>query len=96
MTNLKNLYDVQCVKIAGVVGIGIHLYSSAINNNHFQGIYDDFVNGELFGGTLKAAVPFLLPDCVSLYSRKKAKKEVQGKINDLEQTIKQLEKAEKN
>ena len=88
--------DVQCVKIAGVVGIGIHLYSLAINNNHFQGIYEDFVNGEHFRGTLKAAVPFLLPYCVSLYSRTKAKKEVQGKINDLEQTIKQLEEAEKN
>jgi len=53
MTNLRWIYDTQCVKTAGVVGIGIHLYSSAINNNHFQGISEDFTNGEHFKwGTL--------------------------------------------
>lgn len=88
---LRDLYDVQCVKVAGVVGTGIHLYSLAINNDHFQGIYEDFTNGEFFRVTLKATAPFLFPYFVSLYVRKKAKKEMQGKINDLEQTIKKLE-----
>ena len=93
-STLRALYDYQCVKIAGIVGTGIHFYSTAINNEHFQGIYDDFANGQYVRGTLKAAVPFLLPYGVSLYSRKKAKREVQGKINDLELKIKQLEEAQ--
>lgn len=92
---LRELYDSQCVRIAGVVGTGIHLYSLGINNDHFRGIYEDFVNGQYLRGTLKATVPFLLPYCVSLYSRKKVKREVQGKINDLELKIKQIEEAQR-
>lgn len=87
---IQKLYDSQCVKIAGVVGTGIHLYSQAINNNHFEGIYEDFANGEYVRGTLKAVVPILLPYAVSYYSRKKAQKEVKGKISALENKIKEL------
>ena len=90
-SRLRGLYDSQCVKLAGIVGTGIHLYSLAINNSHFKGIYDDFTNGEYLKGALKATVPILLPYCVSLYSRKKAKREVQEKIKGLEQTIVRLE-----
>lgn len=89
---LKGWYDTQCMKIAGVVGTGIHLYSSAINNDHFQGIYQDLTEGQYFKGSLKVIVPLLLPYCVSLYARNKAKKEVQGKINELEEKICELEK----
>ncbi len=89
---LRELYDSKCVKIAGVVGTGIHLYSSAINNSHFQGVYEDFANGQYLRGTLKATVPFLLPYCVSLYSRKKVKREVKGIIEGLEGKIKELER----
>lgn len=92
VSRLGELYDYQCAKIAGLVGTGIHLYSTAINDKHFQSIYEDFTNEQYIRGTLKATVPFLLPYCVSLYSRKKAKREVQEKINDLELKIKQLYK----
>lgn len=88
---IQKLYDSQCIKIAGVVGTGIHLYSQAINNNHFQGIYEDFANGEYLIGTLKAVVPLALPYAVSYYSRKKAQKEVKGRISTLENRIKDLE-----
>lgn len=89
---LKNLYESQCLKIAGVVGTGIHLYSQAVNNNHFQEIYEDFANGNYIRGTLKTAVPLLLPYFVSLYARKKAKREMKEKIRGLENKINQLEK----
>ena len=90
MTNLKKLRDAQCAKIAVVVGAGIHGYTFTINNDHFQGILEDFTNGQYLKGALKTTVPILLPYCVSLYSRIKAKNEVQGKINNLEETIRQL------
>ncbi|MFA5797096.1 MAG: hypothetical protein WC916_03625 [Candidatus Woesearchaeota archaeon] len=85
--NIKNLYDTSCLKIAGVVGTGIHLYSAAINSQHFEGIYQDFATGHLIGGTLKATVPFILPYCVSFYARRKAQKEFTKKISDLENKI---------
>lgn len=88
---IKKLYEPQCVKIAGVVGTGIHLYSQAINNNHFQGIYEDFANGEYLRGTLKAVVPIALPYAVSHFARKKAQKEAKGKISALESRIQELE-----
>ena len=85
------MYDSQSVKIAGLVGAGIHLYSQAINSNHFEGIYEDFANGEYVKGTLKAGVPLLLPYAASYYSRREAQKEVKGKISALENRIKELE-----
>ncbi len=88
---IQKLYDPQCVKIAGVVGTGIHLYSQAINNNHVQGIYEDFANGEYLRGTLKAVVPIALPYAVSYFARKKAQKEAKGKISALENRIRELE-----
>ena len=88
---MRELYDYECVKIAGVVGTGIHVYSTAINSEHLQSIYEDFANGQYIRGTLKAAVPFLLPYGVSFYARKKAKREVQERISTLESKIKQLE-----
>jgi len=91
MKKIKNkilkLYDKSCMKISGVVGIGIHLYSTIINTGHFQGIYDDFINERYVVGTLKTIIPYVLPYSVSFYARKKAKKEVQEKIGELEKTI---------
>ena len=88
---MREIYDYECVKIAGVVGTGIHLYSTAINSEHLQGIYEDFANGQYIRGTLKSVVPFLLPYGVSFYTRKRAKREVRERISALESKIKQLE-----
>lgn len=88
---VTKLYDTACLKTAGVVGTGIHLYSLILNNQHFQGIVDDFSNHKYLQGTLKVAFPLILPYAVSLYSRRKAQKEVQGKISKLEEKIKVLE-----
>ncbi|MGV8150449.1 MAG: hypothetical protein ACP5NV_01850 [Candidatus Woesearchaeota archaeon] len=87
---IKKLYDPQCVRIAGVVGTGIHLYSQAINNQHFQGVYEDFANGEYLRGTLKAIVPLALPYAVSYFVRKKTQKEAKRKIGALENIIIEL------
>ncbi|GEM_PF-3424148 len=88
---IKKLYDIQCVKIAGIVGTGIHLYSQVINNNHFQGIYRDFADGEYLRGALKAVVPLALPYAVSYYSRRRAQKEAKQRIHNLEDRIRELE-----
>jgi len=88
--NIKSLLNKSCAKISGIVGTGIHLYSTAINNNHFQDIYDDFANERYLSGILKAVVPFALPYAVSFYARKKAKKESEGRINELERKIEEM------
>jgi hypothetical protein len=87
---LRKLYESSCAKISGVVGTGIHLYTTALNPDHFQDIYNDFANERYISGALKAVVPYALPYAVSFYARKKAKKESQGKINELERTIQEL------
>jgi len=89
---LIKLYESSCAKISGVVGTGIHLYTTTLNHNHFQDIYDDFANERYISGILKAVIPYALPYAVSFYARKKAKKESQGKINELEKTIQELSK----
>lgn len=96
LTKLKKIYSTQSIKIAGVVGTGIHLYSTAINNKHFQDIYEDFANERYISGTLKSTVPFILPYVVSFYAAKKAKKETQKRMNELEFKIKDMEKTQKN
>ncbi len=87
---IKNIYDKSCTKISGVVGTGIHLYTTALNHNHFQDIYNDFTNERYLSGILKTIIPYALPYAVSFYARKKAKKESQQKINELEKTIQEL------
>lgn len=87
---MKKLYESSCAKISGVVGTGIHLYTTAINNYHLQGIYEDFANERYVSGALKAIVPYTLPYAVSFYTKQKVKKESQGKINELEKTIRKL------
>jgi hypothetical protein len=84
------MIDSICMKTSVVVGTGIHVYSFGINNYHFNGIYQDFVEGHPIRGTLKVIVPFVLPYVVSLYSRKKAQKESKEKINQLERRILEL------
>lgn len=89
---LRSAWDYTCLKTSVVVGTGIHIYSSAINDNHFNGIYQDFAEGHPVRGTLKATVPFVLPYAVSFYARKKAQKEAKSKINELEKRILELNK----
>jgi hypothetical protein len=89
---ILKLYDSTCLKTAGILGTGIHLYSTLLNNQHINGILDDFSNERYGQGILKAAFPYVLPYAVSLYSRRRAQKEVQGKINDLESQIAKLSK----
>ena len=89
---LRSTWDYTCLKTSAVVGTGIHIYSFAINNKHFDGIYQDFAEGHLVKGTLKVAVPFVLPYAVSFYARKKAQKESKIKINELERRILELNK----
>ena len=91
LTKLKELCSTQSAKISGVVGTGIHLYSTALNNEHFQNIVEDFANERYTAGVLKAVVPYALPYAVSLYVRKKAIKEAQGKISELRGKISDLE-----
>ncbi len=88
----RELVDYACMKTSAVVGTGIHVYSLAINNNHFNGIYQDFVEGHPVRGTLKVIVPYILPYVVSFYARKKAQKESKEKINQLERKISELSK----
>jgi len=88
--NLKSMLDYACLKTAAVVGTGIHLYSVAINNDHFRSIANDFSEGHWVRGSLKASVPFLLPYAVSLYARKKAQRESAKKIEALESKVKEL------
>ena len=90
--SIKSAWDYNCLKLAGVVGTGIHLYSLAINTKHFEGIYQDFAEGRVLRGTLKAVVPYILPYAVSFYARRKAKKETAEKIKLLEDKINELEK----
>lgn len=88
---VNKLLDYVCLKVAGVVGVGIHLYSITLNNEHFNQMYQDFVERRYIQGSLKAFVPFILPYGVSYYSRRKAQKESREKIKDLERRIKELE-----
>ncbi|MFA6073283.1 MAG: hypothetical protein WC758_04180 [Candidatus Woesearchaeota archaeon] len=80
--NLTKVYDSACLKTAGVVGTGIHLYSVMLSASHFQGILDDFSNGHYIQGTLKAVFPYVLPYAVSLYSRREAKRSLVKKISE--------------
>jgi len=93
LVSVKNIfYESSCANISLVVGSGIHLYTFVLNNqNHFQNIYDDFTNERYILGTLKALVPYALPYAVSFYARKKAKRESQGKINELENIIQNIQ-----
>jgi len=92
MKKLLVVIDAQCATIASVVGTGVHAYSQWVNDEHVQVICDDFANERYFDGVAKATIPYLLPYFVSFYARRKAQKEAQGKINNLEEKIEQLEK----
>ena len=82
----NKLVDYVCLKTAG-----IHLYSLALNHEHFNQICQDFTEGKYFQSGLKVLVPFVLPYGVSFYARRKAQKESREKIKDLERRIKELE-----
>ena len=93
----KKIYNPVSTIISGIVGTGIHAYSQfLVNNEHLENICEDLSSGRYLSGVSKIIGPYVLPYAVSFIagkiSSKKVREEYEGKINDLEQTIKKLSK----
>lgn len=86
----NNVMDYGCLKTAGIVGTGIHLYTSLSNNQHISGIVEDVSRGIYGQAIAKILVPYALPYCVSLFAKRKAQNESRTKIAQLERTITEL------
>ena len=89
---MKNkIINGACLKVAGVVGTGIHLYSQMMNCSHFQGIYEDIAEGRPGKAFLKVSIPYLLPYVVSYYTRKKTQTEYNMRVMELEERLSQYD-----
>jgi len=91
--NIKNLYDKESVKTALKAGTFlINGFAIATNPEHIQNVCEDFAEGRYLQGIAKVAFPYVAPYIISYRSRKKAKKESEGRINELERKIEEMTK----
>jgi hypothetical protein len=79
------------IKIAGIMGTAVQLYTQATNPGYLQTIYRDMAEGRYVHGTLKVVIPYVVPYIVSSINKRSMQKFYFEKIKDLESKIRALE-----